>query len=180
MNRFGKRILPSTPTRDAQDGSGTPIRNGGHPTYDSGALLTKWTMPMLSAECTRHPLNGSTRNFTFCCKFLPGFPVRSVENCHRQAILIVCCRTLKITPLGTHQGGISNCGANVACISGDCKRGCKLHKSGGCAHSGTTKFTKNSQRARRKKHQGYVTFRRESYIVTSPKLTTCVSGVISA
>jgi len=44
----------------AQNGSGTPIRNGVISTYDSGALLANWTTQILPAVYACPPLSGAT------------------------------------------------------------------------------------------------------------------------
>jgi len=64
-----------------QPGCGTLTRKRSNPSDQRGALLANWTMLILSAVCTRRSPNGSIRNFANTDNVLPGFPVRSVENC---------------------------------------------------------------------------------------------------
>ena len=61
-------------------GAARSLRNGSNPTYDSGALLPNWTMLIVSVNqhaTLPHRGNATLSIINF---FLPGYPVRSVEN----------------------------------------------------------------------------------------------------
>jgi len=63
-------------------GAARQIRNGGNPTNDSGASLVYLGRNADSVRSLHaRPLHGEQRNFVNTDNFLPGIPVRCVENC---------------------------------------------------------------------------------------------------
>jgi hypothetical protein len=93
--RQGVKILPRTATRNAQR-ERTPVKKRSNPTYDSGALLTNWTTQILSASMYATPPFGNHVTSHTTDHFLPGFPVRSVENYRRRSDSILFVNVLEM------------------------------------------------------------------------------------
>ena len=122
--------MPSPATRDAQDGSDTFNRLGGNPTDESGALLTKWTMPIVSADRHAHSLHGSNATHSLMPILYPVFRLSRRKLLFAETILnsLLCTQNLPIRyTTGQHFKLWTQCNRFLS----DCKRERKAKKQRG-------------------------------------------------